>query len=118
MTTARPALNLSTVRILPLTDKKVLDPFACGERDIDRWVSHCCALQDKDRVRVFCAMQTGVLNAYGFYSLSVTGENAKTLSAEIVQHHNQAGYVPFIYIDYLAVQKDAQNQGLGTVLFL
>ncbi len=61
-------------------------------------------------------MQDGDPLARGFYSLSVIGEKSKALIPEVVEHHNQSGFVPFIYIDFLAVERQFQNKQLGTLL--
>ena len=118
MTTARPPLDLRSARIIPLLDQNALCGFSCGEEQIDHWVVRCCDLHDRNRARVFCAMQPAEPRAYGFYSLSMTGVLAKGLETEITQNHNQNGFVPFIYIDYLGVQREFQRQGLGTLLLI
>jgi GNAT superfamily N-acetyltransferase len=50
--------------------------------------------------------------------VSLTGIEAKGLGSDIADHVRHSGTIPFVYIDYLAVQAEFQNEKLGTRLFL
>src|SRR5260370_33782623 len=106
MTTARPALDIRQIKIIPLSSRDALSGFASGEREIDRALGKCCDWQDKHRVRIFCAMMAGRQQAYGFYSLGVSATEAKYLSGEVLQGAEDQSYIPFIYLKYLAVAND------------
>jgi ribosomal protein S18 acetylase RimI-like enzyme len=118
MTTARPALDIRQVKIGPLSDRNVLAEFQSGEHEIDRAIGKCCDWQEKHRVRMFCATMADCVHAYGFYALGVSAADSKYLSGEIVQGAEDRSYIPFIYLNYLAVQSEFQNQKLGTLMLI
>src|SRR6202000_1496914 len=118
MTIARPALDIHQVRIGPLSDRRVLADFHSGEREIDRALEKCCDWQDKHRVRMFCAMVGEWPQAYGFYALGISAADSKYLGGEVLQGTDDRSYIPFIYLNYLAVQIEYQNQKLGTLLLI
>lgn len=115
MTTARPALDIQQVRICPLADRRALADFHSGESEIDRNIDKCCDWQDKHRVRMFSAMQGEWPEAYGFYALGISAADAKYLSGPST---DERPYIPFIYLNYLAVQAGFQGQKLGTLLLI
>ena len=117
MTTARRALNLDKVRIVPLPDRGALDEFHCGDPSIDRWASTCWHLNETHRARTFCAMEDGNHAAIGFYSLSMTGISAKGFGSG-ADLFTRDGYIPFIYLDYIAVRSECQDQKMGTGLMI
>lgn len=118
MTTALPPLALHTIKIEPFTNSSALDHFHCGERDIDRSLNKCRDWQSKNRVRMFCAMTDGCDRAYGFYCLGVSATETRHLDGDIVRGSEDRSFVPFIYLNYLAVEKDHQRQRLGELMLL
>jgi ribosomal protein S18 acetylase RimI-like enzyme len=67
---------------------------------------------------MFCAMIGDWHQAYGFYALGISAADSKYLSGEILQGTEDRSYIPFIYLNYLAVQSEYQNQKLGTLLLI
>src|SRR5216683_1701904 len=116
MTTVRP--DIRSLRIVPLSDHGWLAGFDSGEQEIDRNIERCCEKHDTYRGRTFCAMIDGHPNAYGFYSLGVSAHDSKYLSEEMIKASGGHAFVPFIYLNYLAVRKDYQNQRIGTLLLM
>jgi GNAT superfamily N-acetyltransferase len=116
--TARPALDIRQVKISPLATRAAFHGFVSGEREIDRALDKCCDWQDKHRVRIFCATMDGWEQAYGFYALGVSAADSKYISGEILQGTEDRSYIPFIYLNYLAVQREYQTQKLGTFLLI
>lgn len=117
MTTARQTLDLQRVRISLLSDPSILAQFECGELEIDRHVKDCCAWHDIHRARVFVAAD-GSPVAAGFYCLSISASDAKNFNAEVQRAAGSRAFIPFIYLNYLAVRSDIQNQGLGKLLLI
>jgi len=118
MTIARPPLDTRSLRIIPLSDAGLLDAFDSGESEIDRNIDRCCERHHKYRSRVFCAIVDGEQSAYGFYCLSISASESKYLAEEIIRANEGRAFVPFLYINYLAVRKDWQNQKIGTLLLI
>ncbi len=93
--------------------------FICGVSEIDEWCRTKAADRDRqNRSRLFCAVIAGRTAIAGFYSLSVRGSDPKHIAADIVRDFNEAGFVPLVYIDYLAVQRELQGNRLGTLLLM
>jgi ribosomal protein S18 acetylase RimI-like enzyme len=119
MTIARPALDIRCVKVHQLGDDRApLADFCCGEAQIDGWAAKCHDYERGHKARAFCAMQQPCALAYGFYSLSLRGEHAKGMQDAFLKAHNNAGTVPFVYIDNLGVQTEYQRQRLGTFLLI
>jgi ribosomal protein S18 acetylase RimI-like enzyme len=118
MMTARPAVDISKLKFVSLPDDSILRDFDSGEREVDDHVAKSCEWHHKYRSRVFCAVSEEIPIAYGFYCLAISASDSKYLSEEIVQANDGRGFVPFIYINYLAVRRDYQNQKIGTVLLI
>lgn len=118
MTTVRRALNLSQVRIVPLADGLALDGFRCGDASIDKWAASSWHLEQVHRARTFCAMEDQNAKAIGFYSLSMTGISAKGFGGGNADQFTRDGYIPFIYLDFIGVTSDCQEQGMGTGLMV
>ena len=115
--TVLPPLDPARTKIVPLPGESALAAFYCGEPPIDEWVEKCVKHEEMHRARIFCAIVDGVERAYGFYALSLIGVEAKGLGSDLTDHVPHSGTIPFVYIDYLAVEKDFQNKKLGTRLF-
>jgi len=118
MTTVRRNVDLSKIQFTALPNDKVLDRFRCGERQIDDWAEKCADLDRQPRARVFCAMGEEEPLAHGFYSLSMTGVSAKGFDERGAEHFTHSGFIPFIYIDYIAVREESKGNGIGTGLMV
>ncbi len=46
------------------------------------------------------------------------GSESKLIAADIVRDYNDAGFDPFVYVDYLAVRVEYQRRQLGTYLLM
>ncbi len=119
MPSARPLLDIRDVNICSVTATAGFSKFVCGISEIDEWSRTKAADRDRrNRSRVFCAVIDGDPSVLGFYSLSLRASDPKHVAAEIVRDYNEAGFVPLVYIDYLAVQRELQGQKLGTLLLM
>lgn len=118
MTTARQTVDIESLRIVPLADSNQLNDFSCGESEIDRNVTKCCGWNDIYRCRVFCAVLGDKTNACGFYCIGISASESKYLDENIVRASGGRNYVPFIYIHYLGVRSELQNNKIGTVLLM
>jgi len=118
MTAARPSVDLRNLRIEPLADPEALKDFDSGEREVDRHIPKCCEWHRRYRHRVFCAFLGTQSIAVGFYCLGISASESKYLSEEIIKTSEGHAFVPFIYLNYLAVRLDYQQNGIGTILLL
>jgi ribosomal protein S18 acetylase RimI-like enzyme len=118
MTIVLPTPDIRNLRIVSLPDVEALVEFDSGEKEIDRNVARCCERHAKHRSKVFCAMADGYTAAYGFCCLSISASESKYLSEEIVRANEGRAFVPFLYIDYLAVRKEFQEEQVGTMLLM
>jgi GNAT superfamily N-acetyltransferase len=103
---------------VPLIDRAALEGFQCGEQEIDRKITQSCDSQNTHRVRIFVALIEGVPRAYGFYSLSISAAETKYLDDKIFQEHQDRAFLPFLYLNHIAVVKEWQGGGLGTGLLI
>lgn len=117
MTDAKESLDLSRLKIADIASKDCVGKFNCGETQIDQWARkkafkyHC-----RHRARVFCARLDSGATALGFYSLSFSAVTSKALLP--ADNLFAEGQAPFIYIDWLAVLRSHQNNGIGTILLI
>lgn len=106
-------LDLRSVRIAPLSDPGWLAGFKSGESEIDRNIGVCCERHATYRARTFCALADGQEGACGFYSFGISAHDSKYLDELI---NDGRAFIPFIYLQYLAVREQLQNQKIGTLL--
>ncbi len=118
MTIVRRALNLDRVRIVPLPDAHALAGFRCGDGSVDKWAASSWHLEQAHRARTFCAVEEENPKAIGFYSLSMTGVSAKGFGGGNADQFTRDGYIPFIYLDFIGVASDCQEQKMGTGLMV
>lgn len=118
MTTARPTIDLRSLRIELLRDRRLLDNFDSGEPEVDRNIEKCCDWHDQYRNRTFCAFLPDIDAAVGFYCIGISANESKYLTHETFRFWRQQAYIPFIYLNYLAVQKQFQQCGIGTILLM
>jgi GNAT superfamily N-acetyltransferase len=115
----RPPLDIHNVVIRTLADTDGFADFTCGVSEIDDWCRSKAADSDRrHKSRVFCATLNDSRQVSGFYSLSVRGSDAKHVGAEIARDFNESGFVPFVYIDYLAVRRELHRRQLGTIILM
>jgi len=65
--------------------------------------------------RTYWAHDGDAAKAIGFYTLSIMPASADRLNPDIT-FGRTGGTIPFIYLNYLGVVSDIQNQGLGKIL--
>ncbi|WP_316975927.1 GNAT family N-acetyltransferase [Shumkonia mesophila] len=111
-------MDVKNLVILPLPDDLCLKDFDSGEHEVDRHINKCHEWHHKYQRRVFCGFFPSRTEAVGFYCLSISASQSKYLSEEIINSSEGYAYVPFIYINYLAVRKEYQNNKIGTILLL
>jgi len=116
MTTALPIPDIRNLRFRPLESEAVFRDFKCGEREIDRNIEKCCFWHNSHRARVFCAHINGVQEAYGFYCIGVSASETKHFDEHLTDTDDYRPFIPLIYVYYLAVRENFQNQKIGTML--
>jgi ribosomal protein S18 acetylase RimI-like enzyme len=119
MTIAVPALDLRQLRIIPLPSEHALDKFRSGEDEIDRYLGKCCEWQQCHRARVFCAYIGTDADPYGFFCLGQHAHDSKIMGGFFARASDDVrNFVPFIYLNYLAVRLGFRRQKIGTMLLL
>ena len=118
MTTADRPVDLQKLRIDSLVTPDVLGEFISGEDEVDRNVEKCCKWHGQYRNRVFCAFLPDICSAVGFYCLGISASKSKYLDQDVVRASGGRAFVPFIYLNYLAVRSEYQNRRIGTLLLL
>ena len=114
MTTALPSLAPGNLRILPLSDSKVLNGFSSGEPEVDRNLPKCCMWNEEHRAKTYCGFDGDEPRACAFYTLSLIAQEGRFLHPDITR--GAAGHIVFIYINYFGVQKEQQGQGIGKIM--
>ncbi|XTI73152.1 GNAT family N-acetyltransferase [Acidithiobacillus sp. AC3] len=105
--------------IRPLDDEADTSGFACGEAALDEYLRHY-ARQDIKRgvARVFVASSLEASRVLaGFYTLSAAGVAANTLPEDWRKKLPRYP-VPVALIGRLAVSRQYQRQGLGSILLV
>lgn len=118
MTTAPQSVDIGNLRIEPLDDHGALKDFDSGESEVDRHVEECCDYHQEYRRRTFCAFLSDEKIAVGFFCLGISASESRYLDDEIVRASGGHTYVPFIYLNYLAVRSEYQNNKIGTMLLI
>lgn len=114
--TIAPPIDIRKLKFSPLSDPVALKDFQCGEREIDRNIQKCCEWDAQHRAKTFCAHIDGIPEAYGFYCLGVSASDAKNFGEDVNRTNDRRTFVPLIYLYYLAVKDQFQNQKIGTML--
>ena len=92
--------------------------FDCGVADINSWASEkAFRRHQQDRTRVFCARLGSNGPVVGFYSLSLSAIGSKLLLGLHGDRYPE-GFAPFVYIDWLAVIRSRQGDGIGRFLLV
>lgn len=119
MTTAAPALDIKQLRIVPLPSEAAFSDFRSGEEEIDRNLWKCWDWHTNHRSRVFCAYLADQPDLYGFYCLGLHAHDANAVHGFFRRANDDVrNFVPFIYLNYLAVREGWRRQKIGTVLLL
>lgn len=119
MTTAAPKLDIQHLKIVPLRSSAAFDGFSCGEHEIDRNLSKCCEWHETHRARVFCAYINDEPTLYGFYCVGQHAHGAASVGSLFRRSSDDTrAYVPFIYLNYLAVRDGWRRQKIGTILLM
>ena len=111
-------MDIQLLRIVPLLDRTALSDFHSGESEIDRNIEKCCDWHSRHRARVFCACIDGNPTAYGFYCLAISASTSPDVKKEMVRISDERAYVPFVYLNYIAVRAEHQNQKIGTLMLM
>lgn len=116
MTTA--PLDHRKIRVAPLSDPQALANFESGERDIDRGAVKCCEVLSTTRLKTFCAHYDNDSSACGFYALSMSAAETKYLGKSLADDADGRSYLPFIYLNYLGVRTELQNNKIGSLMLV
>ena len=111
-------LDFQRIKITHLPSNYPINKFRCGVPEIDSWAKDKARkFHEQNRSRVFCAIDEDSGTLCGFYTLSFSSEDARKLTDRYKDIYITSG-VPLIYIDYLAVSRSCQRQGLGSFLLV
>jgi GNAT superfamily N-acetyltransferase len=104
--------------IEPLGERHLREVFSCGHDEIDHFFREK-ALSDHDayKVRIKVAVQPADGRILGFYSLVLGALQPKTLGGLIKRKFGNRA-IPTIYLAAVAVDKEYERCGLGTLLML
>lgn len=117
MTAASPPFDLRKIRIAPLIESTALEDFDSGEREIDRAALGCFDYHVRYRRRVYCAHIGDDPSVVGFYCLGLSGTDANSIPNSLINKEGYfSPYMPLVYLHYLAVRKDLQRNGIGSIL--
>lgn len=116
--TVRQIVDASNIRIAPLRDASMLKGFSSGEREVDRNIEKCCGWHEKYRNRIFCASIKERDSVVGFYCIGVSATESKYIDVSILRSDETFKFLPFVYINYIAVHCEYQNNKIGTCLLL
>jgi GNAT superfamily N-acetyltransferase len=119
MTTAAREPDLKRLRIVPLPSETALSEFRSGEAEIDRNLAKSWEWHRWYRSRVFCAYLGHDPNPHGFYCLGLHAHDAKSVEGFFARAADDLrNFVPFIYLNYLAVREGWRRKKIGTMLLL
>jgi GNAT superfamily N-acetyltransferase len=118
MTDATAGLNFQNVRIVALPEGCRIDLFRCGVPSVDKWVKEKAVKHHaQNRAKVFCAFIGDGITVSGFYSLTLSWEDAGNVSGQYRDIYRITG-IPLLYISWLGVLRSLQRQGLGSFLLI
>lgn len=118
MTVAQTSLDLTAIRIRPLTGRTALGRFDCGNHDINNFATNKAhKWAEQGRARVFCGHVGDGTAALGFYSLSFSTEDGNKLGGRGAQMYKDER-VSIVYLNYLGVRRTYQKEKLGTFLLM
>ena len=119
MKSAIQTIDITALRITPLANSGALRDFSCGEPEIDQNLAKCGEWHSCHRSRVYCASLLGRNEIYGFYCLGLHAHRSEEIGEAFERSSDDVrSYVPFIYINYLAVRAGFHRQKIGQVLLL
>jgi GNAT superfamily N-acetyltransferase len=92
--------------------------FACGKASLDEFLKALVSQYEKRRLgRTYVAVRPGDRRVFGYYTLACGAVPFQNLPAETTRKLPRHP-VPVALLARLAVDRDAQGQGLGKVLLL
>lgn len=113
------AANVPPLEYRPLS----VDPrgaFSCDVPEIDKWFHRCEMQHTKFRQRVTTVHFEGQAEIVAFYALSIKLEEERMLAPDDKQKwrsfNSSNRQFVCLNLDYLAVSKGRQKQGIGTVV--
>ena len=119
MTSAAPTLDVKQLKIVSIPSDTALTSFYSGEDEIDRNLYKCGEWHTCHRSRTYCAYLSDDLNPYGFYCLGQHAHDLRYAAGLFERASDDArSFVPFIYLNYLAVRQGWRRQKIGTMLLL
>ncbi len=120
MTTADPTLDFrQNLKIVPLPSASAFENFQCGESEIDRQFGKVCHWHAVHRSRVFCAYLADDPTLYGFFCLGLHAHDSDKVEGFFSRAvDDKRSFVPFIYLNYLAVRQGFRRRKIGTMLLM
>lgn len=107
----------SKFRIEALSSEHDRSQFTCDSEPLDRYLHQQASQDIKRRVATcFVAMPAGKDEIAGYYTLTATSVALEAVSAEIARKLPRYPIVPAALLGRLAVAKEWQGKGLGSIL--
>ncbi|SIO60898.1 Acetyltransferase (GNAT) domain-containing protein [Singulisphaera sp. GP187] len=93
--------------------------FDCGKQSLSEWIQRYAGQNDKrDTSRTYVAVRPVDFRVFGYYSLSSYQIRFEDMPAPIANRLPRKQPIPAALIGKLAVDKNAQGQGLGEILLM
>lgn len=97
----------------------VVGNFACGVPDIDKhFKSTAAKFHGRFQERLTIAHRTGNANPVGFYALACRSEKYDLLDRGDRKAHWKDAEFPAVHLSFLAVHKNMQRNGFGTLILM
>lgn len=97
----------------PFSEKCPRGAFSCGDDLVNRWFHEKCHEHHLSRCRVTTIHAPGFDELVAFYALSF---EVHTLNRKLLPDFFGREKFPALHLQWLAVHKDLQDKGLGTII--
>jgi GNAT superfamily N-acetyltransferase len=103
----------------PLEPDHVVDHFECGREDLDRWLhAYAGQGQRRDTARTFVVCRERAADVVGYYTLVASQVEHDHATTGVRRGTSKHFPIPVCLIARLAVDRSAQEAGLGRSLLL
>jgi GNAT superfamily N-acetyltransferase len=103
----------------PLEPHHVVDHFECGREDLDRWLhAYAGQGQRRDTARTFVVCRERAADVVGYYTLVASQVEHDYATTGVRRGTSKHFPIPVCLIARLAVDRSAQEVGLGRSLLL
>lgn len=106
------------LRVEPLKGSHRTADFDCGKRDLNRFLqTHALSNHEKNISKVFVAVDDGAGEVMGYYALAAGSVSFDKFPPDKIPP-NLRYPVPVAHLGKLAIRKDQQGKGLGSLLLI